>query len=112
MHLATLAEPVTLGVAAGLVLGKPLGVSGAVWLALRLRLGRLPENASWRHVHGVSMLCGIGFTISLFIGALAFAGADLQAEAKLGVLAGSFVSGLMGWLILGLAGRAALSSGK
>jgi NhaA family Na+:H+ antiporter len=112
MHLATLAEPVTLGVAAGLVLGKPLGVSGAVWLALRLRLGRLPENASWRHVHGVSMLCGIGFTISLFIGALAFARADLQAEAKLGVLAGSFVSGLMGWLILGLAGRAALSSGK
>jgi NhaA family Na+:H+ antiporter len=58
------------------------------------------------------MLCGIGFTISLFIGALAFARADLQAEAKLGVLAGSFVSGLMGWLILGLAGRAALSSGK
>jgi NhaA family Na+:H+ antiporter len=111
MRLATLAEPVTLGVAAGLILGKQLGVSGAVWLAIRLGLGRLPEKAGWLHVYGVSMLCGIGFTISLFIGALAFAAADAQAEAKLGVLAGSLVSGLLGWLVLGFAGRPRLSSG-
>jgi NhaA family Na+:H+ antiporter len=110
MRLGTLAEPVTLGVAAGLVLGKQLGVSGAVWLAVRFRLGRLPEKTGWLHVYGVSMLCGIGFTISLFIGALAFAAADAQAEAKLGVLAGSLVSGLLGWLVLRFAGP--LSSGK
>lgn len=105
MRLASLAEPVTLGVAAGLVLGKQLGVFGAAWLAVKLKLGRLPEKARWLHIYGVSMLCGIGFTISLFIAALAFTGSDAQAGAKLGVLAGSLVSGLLGWLVLSLAAR-------
>ena len=102
---ATLLQPVTLGVTAGLVLGKQVGVFGAAWLAVRLGLARRPAGASWLHVYGVSILCGIGFTISLFIGALAFAGADQQAAAKLGVLTGSLVAGLLGWLVLGAAGR-------
>jgi NhaA family Na+:H+ antiporter len=102
---ATFLQPVTLGVAGGLVLGKQIGVFGACWIAAQLGIGRRPDGASWLQVYGVSILCGIGFTISLFIGALAFAGADSQAAAKLGVLAGSLVSGLLGWLVLSFAGR-------
>jgi len=105
MGLDTLAQPITLGVAAGLFLGKQAGVLGAVWLGVRLGLGRLPPNTSWLSLYGVSLLCGIGFTISLFISALAFPGAGAQDAAKLGVLLGSLVSGLGGWLVLSMAAR-------
>ena len=108
MSLATLTQPITLGVAAGLVLGKQVGVFGAAWLGVTLGLARRPEGLTWRALYGVSLLCGIGFTISLFIGALAFRDADAQAAAKLGVLAGSLVSGLLGWLVLRRAGPARL----
>ncbi|OJT98152.1 MAG: Na(+)/H(+) antiporter NhaA [Alphaproteobacteria bacterium 65-7] len=108
MSLATLTQPITLGVAAGLVLGKQTGVFGAAWLGVTLGLARRPAGMSWRALYGVSLLCGIGFTISLFIGALAFREADAQAAAKLGVLAGSLVSGLLGWLVLSRAARARL----
>jgi NhaA family Na+:H+ antiporter len=100
LGLATLAQPVTLGVAAGLFLGKQLGVFGITWAAVRLGWAQLPPDISWRALYGVSLLCGIGFTISLFIGALAFSDPGSQDAAKLGVLAGSLLSGLLGMLVL------------
>jgi len=96
LGLSTLAQPVTLGVAAGLFFGKQIGVFGVTWVAVKLGLGRLPPEISWRALYGVSLLCGIGFTISLFIGALAFRDPGLQDAAKLGVLMGSVLSGLLG----------------
>jgi NhaA family Na+:H+ antiporter len=101
---ATFLQPVTLGVAAGLFIGKQVGVFGACWLAVKLGLARLPHGASWTALYGVSLLCGIGFTISLFIGALAFSDEGSVAAAKLGVIAGSFVSGVAGWLVLSRTG--------
>ena len=93
--------PVTLGVAAGLFLGKQLGVFSAAWLTVRLKLADWPENASIPQVYGVSLLCGIGFTMSLFIGLLAFPDSvALQDEVKIGVLLGSLASALAGALVL------------
>ena len=100
--------PLVLGIAGGLFLGKQLGVFGAAWLASRFGIGARPTDATWLQVYGVSLLCGVGFTMSLFIGALAFPGAvdsPEQVEVKLGVLGGSLLSGLVGAGVLGLAGR-------
>ncbi|NQE60772.1 Na+/H+ antiporter NhaA [Caulobacter sp. RHG1] len=105
MTPSVLAEPVTLGVALGLFMGKQLGVFGAAWLAIRLRVACLPVAASWLQLYGVSLLCGIGFTMSLFIGLLAFRDAALQDEVKVGVLVGSLVSALLGAALLSLAKR-------
>ena len=103
---AVLLEPVPLGIAAGLFIGKFAGVVAAICLAVWMRLARLPEGAGWPQVLGVAMLCGIGFTMSLFIGLLAFPDAPaLQDGVKLGVLAGSVLSGLAGYGILRLAPR-------
>jgi len=101
---ATFLQPITLGVAAGLFIGKQVGICGACWLAVKTGLARLPAGANWAAVYGVSLLCGIGFTISLFIGALAFGDEGSVAAAKLGVIAGSFVSGVAGWLVLSRTG--------
>ena len=99
-----LAQPLTLGVAFGLLFGKLVGVFGASVLAIRLGLCAMPFRASWSHLLGVALLCGIGFTMSLFIGLLAFADAPhLQEGAKLGILLGSLAAGLLGWLVLRLA---------
>ena len=101
--------PLVLGVAAGLFLGKQIGVFGMAWLASRLKIGARPTDASWLQLYGVSLLCGVGFTMSLFIGALAFPGAvdsPEQVEVKLGVIAGSVLSALCGSLALAFAGRA------
>lgn len=106
MSAGVLLEPVTLGVALGLFLGKQAGVFAASALAIHLRIARLPVAASWAQLYGVSLLCGIGFTMSLFIGLLAFPSADLQTEVKIGVLAGSLLSALLGAAVLSLAGRA------
>jgi len=100
---AGLTGPLTLGVAAGLVLGKFTGVAGSLYLLARSGLGRLPEGASWPQVLGVAALCGIGFTMSLFIGLLAFDDPLLHDQVRLGVLAGSLVSGCAGALMLRLA---------
>ena len=98
---ADLVQPITLGCAAGLFLGKQIGVFGAVLLAVRLGLAVRPAGANWWHLYGVGLLCGIGFTMSLFIGLLAFGGGGpLQDQTKIGVLLGSFASALAGWLVL------------
>ncbi|MER9339808.1 Na+/H+ antiporter NhaA [Mesorhizobium sp. M0601] len=101
LSAAALAEPLTLGVAAGLVAGKLVGVFGSSALAIRLGFADLPVNAGWLHMVGISLLCGIGFTMSLFIGLLAFAGdAALQDAVKVGILAGSFIAALLGAAVL------------
>jgi NhaA family Na+:H+ antiporter len=101
-----LTAPVTLGVAVGLLIGKVIGVFGFATIAVRLRLADMPAHASGLQVFGVALLCGVGFTMSIFITLLAFPNSRLlQAEAKIGVLAGSFVSGLLGYVILRLAKR-------
>ncbi|KQP93264.1 sodium:proton antiporter [Methylobacterium sp. Leaf113] len=101
-----LLDPVTLGVALGLVVGKQAGVFGLVVLAVKLGLAQRPAGAGWLQIYGVSLLCGIGFTMSLFIGLLAFAGApELESETKVGVLAGSIVCMLAGALVLLVAPR-------
>ena len=99
---ATLAQPVPLGIAAGLVLGKTLGVFACLWGPVALGWMPAPAGARWRQGLGVSALCGIGFTMSLFIGGLAFEGLDpaWEAQVKLGVLGGSLVAGLLGTAIL------------
>lgn len=95
--------PLTLGVAGGLLAGKLIGVFGFALLAVKLGFARLPAGASWPQMLGIAALCGIGFTMSLFIGLLAFAGNPLlQDEVKIGILGGSFVAGLLGWLLLRL----------
>jgi NhaA family Na+:H+ antiporter len=105
MSAAILLEPVTLGVALGLFVGKQVGVFGAAALAIRLRLARLPVAASWAQLYGVALLCGIGFTMSLFIGSLAFPGAEHIVEMRLGVIGGSILSALAGLVVLALATR-------
>ncbi|MES2895782.1 MAG: Na+/H+ antiporter NhaA [Pseudomonadota bacterium] len=105
MSLSALVAPVPLGVAAGLFLGKQTGVFAASWIVVRLNLADLPAHATWRQVYGVSLLCGIGFTMSLFIGLLAFKAPELQDAVKLGVLAGSGLAGLAGVAVLAGAKR-------
>ncbi|HEY8602670.1 MAG TPA: Na+/H+ antiporter NhaA [Thermomicrobiales bacterium] len=95
-----LAAPVTLGVALGLVVGKPVGVTLGAWLAVRGGLANLPAGVGWRHVHGAGWLAGIGFTMSLFIGSLAFGEGALLDAAKVGILAASLIAGLVGWSLL------------
>ena len=96
--------PLPLGIAAGLFLGKQLGIFGAVWLTVRSGLASPLRGATWLQVWGVAMLCGIGFTMSLFIGALAFPGDPARVEeAKLGILAGSLLSANGGYVVLRLA---------
>ena len=101
MSFGALLEPLTLGVALGLVVGKLIGVVGAVWLTVRTGLADLPANAAWGHVIGVALLCGIGFTMSLFIGLLAFPGDQaLQDGVKVGILVGSGAAALLGSLVI------------
>ncbi|MDD2867842.1 Na+/H+ antiporter NhaA [Neomegalonema sp.] len=102
---SVLAEPLSLGVAGGLVLGKLIGVFGAVVLMVRSGAAELPAGANWTQMFGLSLLCGIGFTMSLFIGLLAFTDPALQDRVKFGILAGSLLAGLGGYLVLRSAGR-------
>lgn len=102
--LAALADPVPLGVALGLFLGKQAGILAAIAIADRVGFAPRPSGASWLQLWGMAVLCGIGFTMSLFIGALAFPRHPaLVEEAKIGVLLGSLLSALLGYIILRLA---------
>ena len=98
--LDTLLSPLPLGIALGLLVGKQIGIVGFAWAAVKAGLASLPEGVTWRQVHAVSLLAGIGFTMSLFIGNLAFA-APAQVDAvKIGVLSGSLVAAVAGYLLL------------
>lgn len=95
-------HPVPLGIAAGLFLGKQIGVFGFCWLALKTGLTSLPKGLDLVHLYGVSLLCGVGFTMSLFIGSLAFeeTNVNLLFDERLGIIVGSVISGLMGYFVL------------
>ena len=102
--MTLLTDPVPLAVMLGLFLGKQIGIFGAVALTVRTGLAPKPEGAGWVQLYGAAILCGIGFTMSLFIGALAFPGDQLRVdEAKLGTLAGSLLSAVVGYALLRLA---------
>ncbi len=92
--------PLPLGIALGLFVGKQVGVFASIWLAVRFKLATRPARASWQHVYGVALLCGIGFTMSLFIGGLAFPSAPYADAVKIGVLMGSLASALAGVVVL------------
>lgn len=105
MSLSALYSGVGLAVICGLVIGKFVGVFSFTWIAVKLRLAPIPTNSNWKMVAGVSMLAGIGFTVSLFIAILSFGhmgaeGAELLNDAKLGILVGSLLSGIIGYLYL------------
>ena len=102
ISMDALVGPVSIGIAVGLFVGKQLGVFGVVWLAVKLRLAALPQGSNWLSIYGVALLTGIGFTMSLFIGSLAFErGAfDQIAATRVGVLTGSVISAAAGYLLL------------
>lgn len=93
-------HPVTLGVIAGLFIGKQLGITFISWVAVRTGISDLPRDMSWKHVYGIGCLAGIGFTMSIFISGLAFSEPDMLSLAKLGILIASLMSGVTGYLIL------------
>ena len=105
MTPASALAPVPLGIALGLFLGKQIGVFGFSWLAIRAGLAAMPAQANTLQLYGVALLCGIGFTMSLFIGALAFDSAELGKATKIGVLLGSIASAVLGAIVLRMAGR-------
>ncbi len=97
---AAFGNRVTLGIVVGLFVGKQIGVTGFAWLAVRLGWAALPARVTWRQIYGVSYLCGIGFTMSLFIANLAFPVTALLDSAKVGILTASLIAGLGGWFML------------
>jgi Na+:H+ antiporter, NhaA family len=97
--------PVPLGIALGLFMGKQIGIFGTVWLCVKLRICARPKDASWMQIYGIALLCGIGFTMSLFIGGLAFPAPAMTDAVKIGVLMGSLTSALCGYIVLRLAGH-------
>ena len=97
---------VTLGVAAGLLVGKSVGILGVTWLAVRFGVGRLPSGVTWPHVLGVGFLAGIGFTVAIFISGIAFADAALVEQAKMGIFGASVLAAVIGYGILRLTGKA------
>ena len=115
LSLDQMLAPLVLGIAAGLFVGKQIGVFAAAWLVTRLGLGAKPSHSTWLQVYGVSLLCGVGFTMSLFIGALAFPGAvdsPAQVEVKLGVIMGSILSAITGAVVLSVASRRNLQAAR
>jgi NhaA family Na+:H+ antiporter len=106
-----LGDPITMGIAAGLLFGKLIGVLGTVAFLVKLDFADLPAQASWGQMIGVALLCGIGFTMSLFIGLLAFGDPVVQDRVKIGILAGSVAAGALGAIFLGMFGRRERSAG-
>lgn len=102
---AAFASPLTWGIIVGLVLGKPIGVTLGTWVALRTGLGRVPDTLRWGQLFGGAGLSGIGFTVALFVTELALEDELLISEAKIGILTGSVLAALVGWLVFRLAGE-------
>ncbi len=97
---SALIHPISLGIVAGLVLGKQIGIIAFVWLAVKTKLADLPGGVTWRQIYGASWLAGIGFTMSLFIAGLAFPSSAETEIAKVGILTASLITGFTGWIIL------------
>lgn len=110
--LSSLAAPLPLGIALGLFVGKQLGIFGSVWAAVKLGIAVRPKDASWAQVYGVALLCGIGFTMSLFIGGLAFTDAAQGDAVKIGVLMGSLLSAVAGYLVLRMVAQHSPKAGE
>ena len=108
MTVESFTHPVPLGIAVGLLAGKTVGVFGLTWLAIKLRLAALPAGASWGQLLGVAILCGIGFTMSLFVGSLAFVpgSSDYAGMDRMGILTGSFIAAVVGYAFTAMASRA------
>jgi len=102
---AALTSSVSIGIIAGLFLGKQLGIFAFAWLAVKVKLASLPEAVNWRKIYGAGILAGIGFTMSLFIAGLAFTDDSILNLSKIGILTASLIAGVVGYLIL----KAALS---
>jgi len=102
LSFADLLAPVPLGIVLGLIVGKQLGIFGVIWLTVKAGIAKLPENVGWIQIYGLSVLCGIGFTMSLFISSLAFeqSGGDYAMNERLGIIFGSLVSAVLGYVVL------------
>ena len=101
ISLEEMGGPVPLGIMAGLFIGKQLGVFGFSWIAIKLGIASLPKDATWKTLYGVAVLTGIGFTMSLFVDTLAYNDTKIFHYAdKLAILLGSFLSGIVGYVIL------------
>ena len=107
MSADSFTHPVPMGIAVGLLLGKTVGVFGLTWLAVKLRMAALPEGAGWGQILGVAILCGIGFTMSLFVGSLAFApgSSDYAGMDRMGILTGSFFAAVIGYAVIAMTSR-------
>ena len=107
LSVGDILHPVPMGIVGGLLLGKFVGIFGMTGLAVGLRVADLPAGVGWRHIQGVSLLCGVGFTMSLFIASLAFeqGGEAYFGLERLGILMGSLVSGIAGYLLLRIVTR-------
>ena len=104
MSLAQVFHDVPIGIAFGLFFGKQIGIFGLCWLSIKLKIANLPTGTSWLSLYGTAILCGIGFTMSLFIGSLAFeeTGVNLLFDDRLGIIIGSLFSGVVGYIVLRL----------
>ena len=107
MSFSSLFEPVPLGIMLGLIIGKQLGVFTFTWITIKSGIGRLPDNVSMMQLYGAALLCGVGFTMSLFIGGLAYEeiGVGYDRPDRLGIIAGSLVCGILGFIVLKLSGN-------
>ncbi|MCP4124789.1 MAG: Na+/H+ antiporter NhaA [Bacteroidetes bacterium] len=110
--IGALTGSVSLGIIAGLFIGKQIGITLFTWVAVKLKLGELPEDLNWKHIYGLACLAGVGFTMSLFISHLAFTDPVLIQQSKIGILAGSILSGIMGWLVLHQASKEKVTTVK
>ncbi len=108
LSFSDLLAPLPLGIALGLIVGKQVGVFGVTFLVVKSGLAKLPHGANWLHIYGVACLAGIGFTMSLFIGSLSFSDPALMNQVRLGVLSGSLVSAVIGYVVLIVASREAV----
>ena len=104
-----LVSPTSMGIVLGLLVGKQLGISGAVWLAVKCGVAKLPDGTNWWHLYGVALLAGIGFTMSLFVAGLAFSDPAIFRSARLSVVVGSLLSAIGGVLVLRFASRKRLN---
>ncbi|MDE4537963.1 Na+/H+ antiporter NhaA [Pseudomonas sp. ITEM 17296] len=112
MNLDSFTHPVPLGITVGLLLGKTVGVFGLTWVAIKLGMAALPAGANWGQLLGVAILCGIGFTMSLFVGSLAFVpgSSDYAGMDRMGILTGSFFAAVIGYAVTAMASRKPLAN--